>query len=153
LTVLSVFVFLEVSNQALCALTAFLGALVGQAGLGGVPVQRPAVNSSRDDQEAVGLRDATFEKEERVRAHILVCFLAYVRWKTLAQLCQRAGLGQEPRRVFDEISRVKVVDVVFPASQGIDIMKRYVTRPTDHQAVLLQRLGLALPARLEIARM
>jgi len=31
------------------------------------------------------------ETRERVEAHILVCFLAFVLWKTLAQLCQRAG--------------------------------------------------------------
>lgn len=99
------------------------------------------------------IRPIWHQKEERVRAHILVCFLAYVLWKALAQMCRRVGLGDEPRRVFDEISRVKVVDVVFPTRQGIEITKRYVTEPTDHQALLLQRLGLTLPSRLEIARM
>ena len=99
------------------------------------------------------IRPVWHQKEQRVRAHILVCFLAYVLWKTLAQLCRQAGLGEEPRRVFDEISRVKVVDVVFPTSHGVEITKRCVTRPTDRQAVLLQRLGITLPERLEIARM
>ena len=32
-------------------------------------------------------------RKHRVRAHILVCFLAYVLWKTLAGWMQRAGLG------------------------------------------------------------
>jgi hypothetical protein len=31
-----------------------------------------------------------------VRAHILVCFLAYVLWKTLEQWQSRAGLGHSP---------------------------------------------------------
>jgi transposase len=37
------------------------------------------------------LRPIWHQKQERVEAHILVCFLAFVLWKTLAQLCQRAG--------------------------------------------------------------
>ncbi len=44
-----------------------------------------------------------FEMEERVKAHILVCFLAYVLWNTLSQLCPVAGLGDSPRKVFDEL--------------------------------------------------
>jgi len=35
--------------------------------------------------------------ELRVQAHILVCFLAYVSWKTLEQWQWRAGLGASPR--------------------------------------------------------
>ena len=40
------------------------------------------------------LRPIWHKKPKRVEAHILVCFLAYVLWKTLAQLCYRAGLGK-----------------------------------------------------------
>ena len=60
------------------------------------------------------LRPIWHQKEERVQAHILVCFLAYVLWKTLGQLCRRAGIGDEPRRVFDELAQIRVVDVVLP---------------------------------------
>ena len=35
------------------------------------------------------LRPIWHQKQERVEAHILVCFLAFVLWKTLAQLCRR----------------------------------------------------------------
>jgi len=86
-----------------------------------------------------------------VCAHILVCFLAYVLWKTLAQMCRQAGLGREPRRVFEELGKVKIVDVILPTRRGIEIRKRCVTQPTDHQAILLQRLGLQLPKSIEIA--
>jgi transposase len=97
------------------------------------------------------IRPIWHQRQDRVRAHILVCFLAYVLWKTLAQMCQQAGLGQEPRRVFEELSKVKVVDVILPTRSGIEIRKRCVTQPTDHQAILLQRLGLQLPQSMEIA--
>jgi len=96
------------------------------------------------------IRPIWHQKEERVDAHILVCFLAYVVWKTLGQLCLRAGLGDEPRRVLDELARIKLVDVIVPTRCGREIRRRCVTRPDDHQAILLQRLGLNLPSYLPV---
>jgi transposase len=93
------------------------------------------------------LRPIWHQKEDRVLAHILVCFLAYVLWKTLGQWCLRAGLGHEPRKVFEELGKIRTVDVVLPTRQGVEIRKRCITRPTDHQAILLQHLGLNLPTR------
>ena len=92
------------------------------------------------------LRPIWHQKEERVLAHILVCFLAYVLWKTLSQRCQRAGLGHEPRRVFEELGKIQLVDVVLPTRQGTEIRRRCVTQPTDHQSILLTRLQFRLPA-------
>ncbi|HXX38424.1 MAG TPA: hypothetical protein VEP50_09805, partial [bacterium] len=83
------------------------------------------------------------------RAHILVCFLAYVLWKTLGQWCHASGLGEEPRQVFAELRQIRLVDVVLPTRAGIELRKRCVGRPTVHQTILLQRLGLSLPAHLE----
>jgi len=84
-----------------------------------------------------------------VLAHILVCFLAYVLWKTLAALCEKAGLGHEPRRVLEELSQIRSIDVVLPTRKGVEIRKRCITKPTEHQAILLDCLGLALPASLQ----
>jgi transposase len=91
------------------------------------------------------LRPVWHQKEERVRAHILVCFLAYVLWKTLERLCSRAGLGDEPRRVLRELSNIQLVDVVLPTSTGMELKRSCVTTPTPHQQILLERLGLQLP--------
>lgn len=96
------------------------------------------------------IRPVWHQKKERVLAHILVCFLAYVLWKTMAQLCTRAGIGDEPRRVLEELSKIKVVDVVLPTRKGIEIRKRCITRPTDHQAILLRRLGMKLPSQIKM---
>ena len=95
----------------------------------------------------LSIRPIWHQKEERVLAHILVCFLAYVLWKTLGQMCQRAGLGQEPRRVFEELGAIELVDVILPTRQGVTIRKRCIARPTEHQAILLQRLRLRVPTR------
>jgi len=61
-----------------------------------------------------------------------VCFLAYVLWKTLAQLCHRAGLGNEARKVFQELAEVTLVDVLLPTHSGVTIRKRWISRPTEH---------------------
>ena len=99
------------------------------------------------------LRPIWHQKSSRARAHIMVCFLAYVLWKTLSQWCKRAGLGTEPRKVFDELSQLKLLDVALPTRQGTEIRKRCVSRPTDHQALLLAQLGLRLPRQLRIQQM
>ena len=96
------------------------------------------------------IRPIRHQKTERVQAHILVCFFAYVLWKTLGQLCKSAGLGDEPRRVFAELCKIRVVDVVMPTRTGHQIRRRCVSRPTEHQAILLQRLGLNLPKNLPL---
>jgi len=95
----------------------------------------------------LSIRPIWHQKEDRVLAHILVCFLAYVLWKSLSQWCLQAGLGHEPRRVFEELGKIRLVDVVLPTRQRTEIRKRCVTRPTDHQAILLQHLRLRLPTR------
>lgn len=98
----------------------------------------------------LGVRPIWHQKQERVQAHILVCFLAYVLWKMLGQMCKRAGLGTEPRKAFDEIAQIKAVDVVMPTRQGTLIHNRCIAQPTKAQAVLLQMLQLHLPQRMKI---
>lgn len=97
----------------------------------------------------LSLRPIWHQKEERVLAHILVCFLSYVLWKTLAQMCQAAGLGNEPRRVLSELSDIRLMDVVLPTRDGIEIRKRCIGRPSDHQQILLDKLRLKLPAKIK----
>jgi transposase len=95
----------------------------------------------------LSLRPIWHQKQDRVLAHILVCFLAYVLWKTLAQWCAKAGLGDEPRRVLSELCEIRQMDVVLPTREGIEIRTRCVSRPSDHQQILLDRLGLRLPKK------
>ena len=99
------------------------------------------------------LRPIWHQKEDRVDAHLLVCFLAYVLWQTLSGLCRQAGLGDTGRRVLDELSEIRAMDVVLPTDAGIEIRQSCVARPNDHQAILLQRLGLNLPSKLRNTEM
>ena len=99
------------------------------------------------------IRPVWHHREDRVGAHILVCFLAYVLWKTLAASCRQAGLGDEPRQVFKELSEITLVDVLLPTRNGVEIRKRCISQPTEHQRILLQRLGMRLPTALERTEM
>ena len=112
-----------------------------------------AESAFRIQKSDLSLRPIWHQKTERVQAHILVCFLAYVLWKTLARLMSASGLGNEPRKVLDEIARIQVVDVVLPTRSGVEIRRRCVARPTKHQAILLQYLRLSLPTNLKVVEM
>ena len=107
----------------------------------------------RIEKSDLSLRPIWHQKQDRVLAHILVCFLSYVLWKTLGQLCQAASLGDEPRRVLSELSDIRLVDVVLPTREGIEIRKRCISRPSDHQQILLENLGLKLPEKIVRSQM
>jgi transposase len=109
-----------------------------------------AFRIAKDELE---IRPIWHQKEDRVLAHILVCFLAYVLWKTLAQWMQRSGLGDAPRTVLEELAKIKSGDVVLPtqSQQGQHngtVRLRCVTEPDPAQKILLHRLGVTLPRRL-----
>ena len=98
----------------------------------------------------LSIRPIWHQREDRVKAHILVCFLAYVLWKTLEQWQSRAGLGHSPRTILEELRRIQSTDVILPTVDGRELRLRCVVRPDLAQARLLARLGLALPERLRI---
>ena len=106
----------------------------------------------RIQKSELSIRPIWHQESERVQAHILVCFLAYVLWKTLEQWQRRAGLGNSPRTILDEIARIQSTDVVLPLADhpGRELRIRCVVRPDQAQAMLLDRLGLRLPERLRI---
>jgi transposase len=97
------------------------------------------------------IRPIWHQKERRVQAHILVCFLAHVLWKTLEQWQATAGLGNSPRTILDELARIQTADVMLPTDEETprELRLRCVTRPEPAQAELLARLGLTLPDRLQ----
>jgi len=100
----------------------------------------------------LSIRPIWHHKQDRVQAHILVCFLAYAMWKTLEQWQKRAGLGNSPRTILFELGRIQSTDVVLPLATDPDreIRIRCVVRPDRAQAALLDRLGLRLPQRLRL---
>ena len=101
----------------------------------------------RISKHDLGLRPIFHHTQERTQAHILVCFLALVMWRTLQHWMETCALGSAPRKLLEEMAEVRSLDVVLPAQEGVEIRLRAVSRPEPHLAILLQRLGLVLPGR------
>jgi hypothetical protein len=102
----------------------------------------------RVHKDDLNLRPVWHQRQDRVQAHILVCFLTYVLWKCFGQMCKHAGLGTEPRKVIEEIKQLTVTDVVLPKRTGLELCLRCVSKPEKHLALLLHKLGLQIPERL-----
>jgi transposase len=105
----------------------------------------------RIQKDQLNLRPIWHQREDRVQAHILVCFLAFVLWKSLEMWQQRAGLGNSPRTILEELARIQSHDVVLPTATHGHIRLRCVTQPDSAQAALLDRLGLVLPKRMRLS--
>ena len=105
----------------------------------------------RIQKDQLNVRPIWHQREDRVQAHILVCFLAFVLWKSLEMWQQRAGLGNSPRTILEELARIQSHDVVLPTATHGQIRLRCVTQPDPAQAALLDRLGVALPKRMRLA--
>jgi transposase len=105
----------------------------------------------RIHKDQLNLRPIWHQRAERVQAHILVCFLAFVLWKSLDMWQSRAGLGNSPRTVLEELARIQSNDVVLPTTSHGQIRLRCVTQPDADQAALLDRLGIVLPRRMRLA--
>ena len=102
----------------------------------------------RIQKDQLNVRPIWHQREERVQAHILVCFL--VLWKSLEMWQQRAGLGNSPRTILEELARIQSHDVVLPTATHGEIRLRCVAQPDAAQAALLDRLGLNLPKRMRL---
>jgi transposase len=106
----------------------------------------------RIQKDELRLRPVWHQTAERVEAHILVCFLAYVLRKTLEGWSVRAGLGRSLTTMLEELARIQSTDVVLTTTDGRTVRMRCVVRPDQSQAILLDHLGLELPQRLRLPK-
>ena len=102
-------------------------------------------DSFRIGKHDLVLRPIFHQKTERAQAHILVCFLALVMWRTLQEWMKGCGLGTAPRKLLEEMAEIRSLDVVLPTGTKKDIRLRTVSRPEKHLAILLQTMELPLP--------
>ena len=95
------------------------------------------------------IRPVYHQKQDRVNAHILVCFLALSMWRTLQQWMKGSGLGTAPRKLLEELKEIKSMDVLLPARDKTFRLRVVSTTPKELK-VLLYRLGLPLPNKPKI---
>jgi transposase len=99
-------------------------------------------------KQDLSIRPIYHQLEARVRAHVLICFLAYALYRTLDGLAKAKSLGRSARKILASLATIKSGDIILPLVDGRQIRLRRVSRPDPPQAELLTRLGLDLPERL-----
>jgi len=107
----------------------------------------------RIQKDQLNVRPIWHQRSDRLQAHILVCFLAFVLWKCLEMWQSRAGLGNSPRTVLEELARIQSHDVVLPTATHGQMRLRCVTQPDPAQSALLDRLGVVLPKRMRLTEL
>ncbi len=102
--------------------------------------------SFRVSKTDLGIRPVYHHTDTRAQAHILVCFLALVLWRTLEKWMSSCGLGTALRLLLEELAQVHSMDVVLPTHAGRDLRLRVVSRPEPRLGLLLDQLHLSLPS-------
>jgi transposase len=99
-------------------------------------------------KQDLSIRPVYHQLESRVKAHVLVSFLAYAMYRTLDTLAKAKGLKMTARKIIDALSTIKSGDIILPLVDGRELRLRRVSRPDSTQAELLTNLGLELPERI-----
>ena len=93
----------------------------------------------------LGLRPIYHQLGHRVGAHVLVAFLAYCLLVTLKNRLQALAPGLTPKAVLETLAPMKMLDVIFPTTDGRRLVMPRFTQPTPEQKLLLHQLQLTLP--------
>jgi transposase len=96
----------------------------------------------------LAIRPIFHQKEDRVKAHILVAFLGYALWVTFKHLLKRKNSDLSPARALALLSTLHSADIILPTTDGREIRLRRITTPNPEQQLLLDQLGITLPERL-----
>jgi len=78
--------------------------------------------------------------------------MAYVLWEILEGWQSRAGLGNSPRTLLDELGEIQSGDIVLPTTTGEQIRLRCIVRPEKEQRIMLHHLGIQVPKRMRIPK-
>jgi transposase len=103
----------------------------------------------RTTKHDLGMRPIFHQRQDRTQAHILVCFLSLVMWRTLQQWMKASGLGTAPRKLLEEMKQIQSLDVLLPAKDKTIRLRVVATAPPALKA-LLQRMKIPLPNRPKI---
>jgi hypothetical protein len=95
----------------------------------------------------LAVRPVHHQLEHRVEAHILVAFLAYCLMVTLKLQLAVHAQGLTPRSALEKLSAIQMVDVWLPTTDGRWLVMPRHTQPEPEQQIVLDLLGLSLPAQ------
>lgn len=86
--------------------------------------------------------------ERRIRAHFLLCVLAYLVENHLARRLAEVGEERSARALLEELESLRVVDYDLGVSMSARL--RVLTRPTSAVVSVLAKLGYRLPKQLTL---
>lgn len=86
--------------------------------------------------------------ERRIRAHFLLCVLAYLVENHLARRLAEVGEERSARALLEELESLRVVDYDLGVSMSARL--RVLTRPTSAVVSILAKLGYRLPKQLTL---
>jgi transposase len=93
----------------------------------------------------LGIRPIYHRLDERIEAHIFVCFLAYCVQVSLREKLKSLAGGLTPRAVIEKFATMQMVDVHLPVSDGRRLKMARYTQPDRDLKLLMARMGLELP--------
>jgi hypothetical protein len=95
----------------------------------------------------LALRPIYHQRADRIEAHVLVSFLAYCVHVSLREKLRRRAPGLTPRSVLEKFAALAMHDVHFPTTDGRELVFARYTQPEPEPELLLDQLGLKLPAQ------
>ncbi|MCR4402974.1 MAG: IS1634 family transposase [Firmicutes bacterium] len=82
-------------------------------------------------------------KDERVRAHLSLCVLAYLLEGVIDVALEKANLGITAQTALEELSQIRACETAIGRGRWIT-----TTTPTDRQRAILNVLGVPIPERI-----
>ena len=98
----------------------------------------------KDLKGDLSIRPIFHQKMERIEAHIFISFLAYCLQITLSCRLRSLAEGLTARTVIEKFSSIQMLDVIFPTTDGRQIMLSRYTEPNRDLQILLEQLQLRL---------
>ena len=91
------------------------------------------------------MRPVRHHVELRIKAHTLVCFLAYCLSVTLCKRLEAHAPGLTARAVLESLSGILMLDVHVPLTDGRELVMPRYTQPEAERQLILEKVGWDLP--------
>ena len=95
----------------------------------------------------LSVRPIYHQLDNRIEAHIFVAFLAYCLHVTLRHRLRKHAPGLTPRAAIEKLATIQMLDAYFPTTDGRCLIFSRYTQPEKDHRMLLDLLGLQLPAQ------
>ena len=95
----------------------------------------------------LAIRPVYHQREDRVEAHIFLCFLAYCLHVTLTRRLRDLAPGLTARSVLEKFAALQMIDVHLPTTDGRQVLFARYTQPENELKLLLRQMKIELPAQ------